>query len=489
MNASIGRIGGAALLFLALSILSCKDDVATPPQPDPDDNALPGVAYMGHGYNVFGEYARAEHVKSPLFAFAAYSTVTVKGKSWNVPTAMEYTAVNTSDFKGIYGMNSHEYRNEMSVRASLSGTYSFFSMSVTNNYNEKQYRSNYQAFCTIRNVIKKWKLTLPYTDLAALKALLRDDARSDLATLQPAALFGKYGTHVITELMIGARADYNTSVTKTVETRSIRNNFEMCAEASFKKKSGSGSFSMVTEQQLASFESNSFQNLKVSGGRSEYGSYIFQEGQYGKWIESIDNIENLTISDFTENSLLPIWELCADDARKNQLRSAFDSYATQFDLPALVDEAIDGLYFEVSGNPIVTPQEGWTLLNVDLNRDASGKYIFLCCKHGLDDAEAITDIAFIINNQATPPGYIKIGQDLNEGTKKHDASVYLCYKKGITSNPIRRIDILVGQNSTPQPGYTFAENFSSGVKQDLNAGAGGNFIWLTYSREFPDPWE
>jgi hypothetical protein len=375
----------------------------------------------------------------------------------------------------------------MSINASLSGSYSFFSLSVKNNYNEEHYRSNYRAFCTIQNVIKLWKLTLPYTDFAKLKSMLTAEAQNDIANLPAETLFNKYGTHFLAELIIGARADYNTCVTKCTATSTIKNNFSVCAEASFKKKSGSGSFNMVTDEQLQCFESNSFQNLKVSGGRSEYGSYIFQTGNYDRWIESINNIENLTISDFTDNSLIPIWELCADDTRKYELSSAFDSYADQFELPSLVDDAINDFYFEVADYSVVTPEPGWEMINVDLNRDAGGKYIYLCYKTGLDDQEAISAVTLIINNQQTPSGFIKIPQDLNQGAGGE--FIYLCYKKEITSNPIRRVDVLIGQNAQPGTGFYFVENYWTGVKQDLNQGAGGNFLWMVYSNDLPDPWQ
>ena len=488
MKVSFSYLPIVITIMIAISLVTgCSEDNPTQSESNPTDNLLPGVAYMGHGYNVFGDYAKTEYVKSALFKYDSYQTVSVNGKSYNVPSDIEYIYVNSADFKSVSGINSHEYRSKMGINASLSGSYAFFSLSVKNNYDEEYYRSNYRAFCTIQNVIKKWKITLPYTDFTKLKSMLTDEAKSDIANLSPTTLFNKYGTHFIAELIIGARADYNTCVTKCTETSSIKNNFQVCAEASFKKKSGSGSFNMVTEEQLVCFESNSYQNLKVAGGKSEYGSYIFQTGNYDKWIESIDNNENLTISDFTDNSLIPIWELCDDNTRKNELSSAFDTYAQQFELPALIDEAINNFYFEVSDYAVVTPEPGWMMVNVDLNRDASGKYIFLCYKNGLDDQEAISAITFIVNSQATPPGYIKIAQDLNEGAG--GAFIYLCYKKEITSNPIRRVDVLVGQNTQPGPGFYFAENYYSGVKQDLNQGAGGNYIWMVYSYDFPDPWQ
>ena len=420
-------------IFLILLItLGCKEDNPAEPQPNPNDNLLPGVAYMGHGYNVFGDYAKSEYVKSQLFQYDTYNTVTVDGKTFNVPIDIQYTYVNTADFKSKYGLNSYEYRQAMSINASLSGSYSFFSASVTNNYNEEYYRSSSKAFCTIQNVVKKWKLTLPYTDLTKLKSMLTDEAKSDLANLAPDILFNKYGTHFITELLIGARADYNTCVTKSAFTYDIRNNFEVCAEASFKKKSGSGSFSMVTEQQLQTFESNSYQDLKVAGGKPEYGSYIFVSGNYSKWIESIDDIENLTISDFTDNSLIPIWELCANDTRRTQLSNAFTTYAEQFTLPDLIGEAVNNLQVKSTYSPPNNPDPGYSKIDVDLNRDAGGAYINLCYKNGLENQQSISDITFIKNTQTVPTGYTKIENCLNEGcgsNNNHSTHIFLCYKK------------------------------------------------------------
>jgi hypothetical protein len=477
------------LLFLLVIIAPGCNKSSTEPEPNPNPvgNLLPGVSYMGYGYNIFGEYAKAEYVKSPLLEYKDYQTVTVQDKSYNIPSEIQYLNINTADFKSVYGLNSYQYRESLGIKADLGASIPAFGLSITNIFSEEQYRSNYEAFCTVQNIIRKWKLTLPYTDLDKLKSMLTDEARNDIANLSPDVLFNKYGTHFIAELLIGARADYNTCLVKSQTTSSIKNNFQICAEASFKKGTGSGSYNMVTEQELQTFESNSFTNTKVSGGKSEYGSYIFQTGNYDKWIESIDNIENLTIADFTDNSLIPIWELCADDARKAELSAAFDTYADQFKLPSIVDKSIIGLQFEVTYNPPITPEPGWEMINADLNRDAGGAYIFLCYKNGLDDQESISDIKFIVSNQAVPAGYTKIDQDLNQGTG--DTPIYLCYIKEITSSPIRRVEILIGQNATPSPGFYFAENYYSGNKQDLNQDAGGNYIWLAYSFTLPNPWQ
>lgn len=79
------------ILFLLYFFFTtgCEED--NPVEPDPNSNLLPGVAYIGHGYNVFGDYAKAEFVKSPLFEYDDYSTVTVGGKSFNIPSEVQYT--------------------------------------------------------------------------------------------------------------------------------------------------------------------------------------------------------------------------------------------------------------------------------------------------------------------------------------------------------------------------------------------------------------
>lgn len=141
--------------------------------------------------------------------------------------------------------------------------------------------------------------------------------------------------------------------------------------------------------------------------------------------------------------------------------------------------AIIGLQFEKTWDPPITPEPGWEMIDVDLNRGCGESFIYLCYKNGLDDQESISDITFIVNNQEVPPGYTKIAQDLNADVG--GSFIYLCYKKEMTGKPIRRLNVLVGENATPDAGFYFAKNYYSGAKQDLNQGAGGNFIWLVYS--------
>ncbi|MFC9131414.1 hypothetical protein ACFT4A_31875 [Streptomyces sp. NPDC057099] len=77
------------------------------------------------------------------------------------------------------------------------------------------------------------------------------------------------------------------------------------------------------------------------------------------------------------------------------------------------------------------PPEGYKKVEVDLNRNAGGDYIFLC--YARDDRhEPIEDLKVITSsspNPSPPPGFRRIDTDLNSNA---DGSyIYLCERKDV----------------------------------------------------------
>ena len=96
-------------LFSVIALGCNKSSTEPEPNPNPVGNLLPGVSYMGYGYNIFGEYAKPEYLKSPLLTYEDYQTVVVRDKSYNIPSEIQYISVNTADFRSVYGLNSFQY--------------------------------------------------------------------------------------------------------------------------------------------------------------------------------------------------------------------------------------------------------------------------------------------------------------------------------------------------------------------------------------------
>lgn len=137
-----------------------------------------------------------------------------------------------------------------------------------------------------------------------------------------------------------------------------------------------------------------------------------------------------------------------------------------------------------SDSPSVPVPDGYTKVSYDLNKGVGGKYIYLCYREASyspngSNKKCITDIKFITGKNATEPyGYTKIDTDLNKGAS--GKYIYLCYEEA-DYNPTQAIEdikVVGGYDSnTPAPdGYTR-------ISQDLNEGASGEYIYLCYERK------
>lgn len=117
----------------------------------------------------------------------------------------------------------------------------------------------------------------------------------------------------------------------------------------------------------------------------------------------------------------------------------------------------------------------------DLNESVGGQYIYLC-EHrqsgsDTDGQKCITDIQFVTGENAKPPlGYEIIRQDLNRGAGGE--YIYLCYKLEDydSERAIKDISFVKGDNPEIFPPYGYKK-----VPQDLNAGSGGLYIFLCYT--------
>jgi hypothetical protein len=115
---------------------------------------------------------------------------------------------------------------------------------------------------------------------------------------------------------------------------------------------------------------------------------------------------------------------------------------------------------------------GYTKVNVDLNYQAGGDFIYICYKKGI--GAPITGLAITFSSHVPPPDktWTLINVDLN----RHAGGefIYLWYTKDPACTTIEDIVIRLNSQATPD-GYTK-------IPWDLNAGAGGAFVYLAYLR-------
>jgi hypothetical protein len=169
---------------------------------------------------------------------------------------------------------------------------------------------------------------------------------------------------------------------------------------------------------------------------------------------------------------------------------------------------IYNLQFIKDSNPLPAPEQGYTRIDVDLNKGVGGKYIYLQFTRNSDNIKSshpdynyrenpVTDIiAEGFNtglNRSPQTGYSHIYEhtcqcvtpnswfdykviDLNDGAGGKYIYAYLS-RWASKGTPITEVGVLYGNSSNIQPPAGWIR-----VNQDLNEGAGGDYIYICYRR-------
>ena len=485
------------LLIPAIILTSCTKEPGELPGPyDPleDVDLINGIENLGSGYDVFETFADASKVKAPILDYSKL----------NEDGAVEMKNLEHSTFNTTAGTSIAEYSSALSVSVGLTGSYMYFSGSIKTNFSENRYSYDTYSFATYHSMINKYQLRIPADwDANDLKPYLTAQAKSKIndASIEPNEIFRIYGTHCLTGVVVGGRLDYSISG----RSADLKSNVSIgvYAEASFSVGLGSGSMntSVITEEELHTFESSMEKHLEVYGGSSELGQHIINKDDFDAWIGSIEN--NLVFCNFTQNGLIPIWEFCDDASRKEELETAYATWAEVREItvnPAprvcILDVII--LEGENAANPYTdrTTNRVYYRLNYDLNRNAGGAYIYIYYLPGMenDTIVPLAEVASIDTSDGEslaqlPEGFVYINHDLNRGAGGD--YIYLAFRRRdtITDQLVTGLRVNSAYSlgtSVSNQWNVVTEGYYSSSPQDLAEGAGGDYIYLYYTDDYVD---
>lgn len=463
------------------------------------DYTMPGVGVLGCGYDVFGEYANATSIRSRALTLGALTKFNPyndgdTNHNYQKPASVTLTVSEHGNFSSISGSNYIDFSNQLAVKAGLSGSYGFFSGSIQSNFDLSKAGSSHLDFARVTDQYDEWVISLPDTSTDEFKQLLTKDFKADIndSALSPLTLFGKYGTHILRSIIVGARADY--SVSTQITSTSQKWDCGLYAKVSYNNlvSNVSASIGVYDTNTYRQYLKNSSSTLRVWGGDVRYSNFAGDSAVKTKWIESIRS--NPVFCDFAPQGLVPIWSFCSSPARRQAVMDAYGTYAASqgSTLPfnsALPRRCITSIVTLVGKSPAVPG--GYTFLGTDLNQGAGGDYIYLAYKLDSTITNAspdtvITNLTLLDGNgAATPAGYTKMNLDLNQGAMGD--YIYLAYKRGPArdstsfANAISNIQIQVGQGAPP---FNWELVTWSGTANaaDVNRGAGGDYIFIKFTR-------
>jgi len=136
---------------------------------------------------------------------------------------------------------------------------------------------------------------------------------------------------------------------------------------------------------------------------------------------------------------------------------------------------VHSISFVVSDGDVNGVQD---MVHVDMNAGSKGKYIYPVIHYTHNRDDAITGWYFVQNDQATPPHFTKIHQDLNQGAG--GTFNYLCYTK-VGEPKVKHVSFMALHDAYGSSTHHEWKVFG----QDLNTGAKrvGRYIYLLYQTE------
>ena len=260
-----------------------------------------------------------------------------------------------------------EITHKLTVEAGLKGSYGkSISGSVNSKFGLTEKRTEKRHFLKISYVISGDNYFIT-RDKEAIKNLLHEDFKNALAKSNVDDLFDAYGTHLIKSMIIGGRAEYfcQSSDLSSIDERT----FKIAAKAKYKAAGGSleGTSDVETvDKQKLNLVQGSIA-IEAIGGSAEAAAEI-KKGKWKEWAKSSES-KPAFLGFGTRDGLLPIWDLAADAARRNEIYEAYKRRSAK----AFPTEILS-MTSDVASHPEahVTVPEGYKLLSGGAKDNWSG---------------------------------------------------------------------------------------------------------------------
>lgn len=278
---------------------------------------IEGLSVLGHGYDIFTNYAMRQYVKP--FEILNFNKLLKDGRIFK-------ENVKNSIHKMVSSENARSYSKEVAHTIGVSGNYLFFGGSTKMNFTSTHIENASSYFATIFYNITHYKL---YIDpLTNLKDYINIDAQNYLENNDAKTIFKQVGTHVLTAALFGGRLDYSVSIDKSY-VKDV-DSFSQLTKAKFNAGFASAGMSYESSSTTTTeaFNTNISESIMTYGGNGVDGKTMAYDPNVLKdWMSSVDAEPDL--SDFVENAMIPIWEFCKTDACRTKLESAYDDYANE----------------------------------------------------------------------------------------------------------------------------------------------------------------
>lgn len=341
-----------SLSILLLGLMSCQEDSFNVSQ-DINETVTTGSRsagdgkydVLGYGYDVTGEYLHPMSVKNPVLDIARYE----KDRKERIVTG-------NSSFGSdqmYYGYSASDYikdiMRETNVGASISygnekeknDSLGFFSGNISqNNYLKTEYQYSTKYSFVSLDAVRNHKYIRINDEITNLSKYLLPSFLEDLKNLSPERVVERYGTHVLTDYVIGGRYKliYRSVITDSKDTTHKRTTVSSGFKATLFNIGFSFNVDRTIQTDETLIKNNQNKELYVLfyGGNGTNLKYDLEKGMptnvdIQNWENSV-KLENACLNKITWNETYPIYAFIEDSRKKAQIKEAMMKYlkATKF---------------------------------------------------------------------------------------------------------------------------------------------------------------
>lgn len=295
---------------------------------------------LGYGYDVTGEYANPNAVRYMVVDVTALKAAE-PNRAIMDPSHFSYGNLNA-------GSNAEEYTKGLSGSTTATFGFSIFGATIKANFADSTAFSSKYAYASYDHIIQKKALKFSADD-SMLMNYLSPAFVNDLANSSVENIVKRYGTHILSNIVLGAKLQvfYRMETTSQDRIKAVRAGLDMPLKGVFGISANINSNQTDKQQNFA----ETFQ-YKTVGGNSSItliGSVSLPSpGQQNPgytnipistWTSSVTD-ENAQLIDLKTNGLIPLYDLISDPAKK----LAVKNYITQYLAGNLVSAKADNIH-------------------------------------------------------------------------------------------------------------------------------------------------
>lgn len=238
-------------------------------------------------------------------------------------------------FEYSYGENAESYSKKLTQKYKLTLDLQLFKVvklfrgELNASFAKKDSASAKYVYATVRKMIRQRTMKIYSTTENLRNNYLTEQFKSDLVSLSATALVERYGTHVLTDIELGARLDMN------YESQTNNSKREEAATAGA-NISVSKFFNVTADLATNSVDASSNYNQKLyynsvggDGTKSLVGEIALDNStikiNIGNWQSSCTK-DNAALIKIAEDGLTALEDFISDPVKKQQVKAAVEQY-------------------------------------------------------------------------------------------------------------------------------------------------------------------